>query len=105
MAVRLNCWIVAMWLWVLGHCKHYAWIRRSYSFKGYLPHFGIAEHGGWKYLRVVEYIPPKKKWTRKNFLVAFEGSYRVWHFRLVSVRRHASKELAMADFYFHNSKE
>jgi hypothetical protein len=27
------------------------------------------------------------------------------HYRLVAVRRHPSKELAMADYYFHNIQE
>lgn len=33
-------------------------------------------------------------------LIMFNGSYRVWHVRIASVRRWATKEQAMADFYF-----
>ena len=32
MAMRMNCWIVAMWLWAASHGRQYAWIRRSHHF-------------------------------------------------------------------------
>lgn len=96
----LNCWIVAMWLWLLSHGRRYLWVIRSHSFRGLIPHFGVAERCGWRYLRAIEYIPPKSKlWTSKNVLIAFDGSYRVWHFRVEAVRRFATKEQALMDFY------
>ncbi len=96
-----NCWIVAMWLWAASEMKSYAWIRRSYAFLRAIPHFGVAEAIGWRYLRTIEFIPPKRRlWTRKNWLLCFEGSYRVCHFRLVAVRRWATKEEALADLYW-----
>jgi len=96
-----NCWIVAMWIWLAGHCRNYAWIRRSHSFHGLIPHFGTAERAGWRYLRIIEYIPPKRDlWSRRNLLVLFDGHYRVWHVRVTSVRRWATREQALADLYF-----
>lgn len=98
--VMLNCWLVAMWLWLLGHCRQYAWIRRSHAFRGLIPHFGFAEQCGWRYLRVIEYIPPKRVlWSRRNLLFAFDGCYRVWHFRLQAVRKHPTKAMALNDFW------
>ena len=85
-----------MWIWAVGHCRQYAWIRRSHAFRGLVPHFGYAEQGGWRYLKVVEYVPPKRKlWTKDNLLIGFRGTYRVWHFRLVAVERYATKTAAM----------
>lgn len=99
--VMLNCWLVAMWLWLIGHCRQYAWVRRSHSFGGLIPHFGIAESRGWKMLRVIEYVPPKRKlWSRDNWLIGFRGTYRVYHFRLIGIARHESKEQAMLDLYW-----
>ena len=94
-----NCWLVAMWIWGMSWFKSYAFIRRSLSLKGLVPHFGNAHHAGWKYLRVVEYVPPKRDlWTRRNVLLLFEGHYRVWHLRVKRVRRWETREAAMADY-------
>jgi hypothetical protein len=96
-----NCWLVAMWLWLATACKSYAWIRRSHAFRGRIPHFGFADVVSWKHLRVIEYIPPKKHlWTRRNLLLLFEGEYRVWHFKVVAVRRWNTHAEAMADHGF-----
>lgn len=90
-----------MSLWFLGHCRQYVWVRRSHSFFGLIPHFGIAERAGWRYIKIIEYVPPKRDlWTSRNVLVCFEGHYRVWHVRVESVRRLATREQALADFYF-----
>lgn len=95
-----NCWLVAMWIWLAGHCRQYAWIRRSHSFGGLIPHFGIAERLGWRYLRVIEYVPPKADLgTRRNLLLLFSGHYRVWHLRVLAVRRWPSRDLAQGDFF------
>lgn len=88
-----------MWIWAASMFRQYAWVRRSHAFRGTIPHFGAARHGRWKSLKVIEYIPPKKKlWTRKNMLLLFDGSYRVWHFRIYRVRRHKTHRAAMEDF-------
>lgn len=52
-------------------------------------------------MRAIEYIPPKRDlWTRRNKLILFDGTYRVWHFRVAAVRRWATKEQALADIYW-----
>ena len=69
------------------------------------PHFGIAERAGWRTLRIIEYVPPKRAlWTRRNCLVLFEGHYRVWHVRVAAVRRWATREQALADHYRGNTR-
>jgi len=94
-----NCWIAAMWIWAAGMFRQYAWVRRSHSFGGMVPHFGAARSGRWKSLKVIEYIPPRGVlWTPKNKLLLFAGSYRVWHFRISKVRRHRTHREAMEDF-------
>jgi len=90
----LNCIIVALWIWVSGHCKQYLWTRRSLSFHGVIPHAGVAMRWGYRGLATIEYIPPKKL-SMKNFLLLFRGYYRVWKFELVSVRRFQTKQEAM----------
>jgi len=102
MAMRLNCWIVAMWLWAASHGKQYAWIRRSHAFRGLIPHFGFSERIGLRLYRSIEYRPSKGP---ASFVLAFHGTWIVTHYKMVAVRRHASKELAMADFYFRNIQE
>ena len=101
MARLANCWIVAMWLWLAGGMRGYAWIRRSFAFRRMLPHFGTGEAIGWRHVRIVEYVPPKSRlWSRENVLVLFRGEYRVWHLRAVSVRRYDSMAAALADIYW-----
>ncbi len=96
-----NCWLVAMWIWFASRMRHYAWITRSHSFRGVIPHFGTANVAGWRMFKVIEFVPPKRDlWTRRNWLLVFDGHYRVWHLRVVSVRRWETKEQALADTYF-----
>lgn len=85
-----------MWLWVGGRCKQYVWLRRSHHFRGLIPHFGFSERIGIRRFRSIEYRPPK---GRASFVLAFHGTWVVTHYKMVAVRRHASKELAIADFY------
>jgi len=100
----LNCWIVALWLWVptlFTPDRRYIWSRKSYSFKGRVPHAGVAQAIGWKSLAVIEYIPPKHDlWTRRNILILFAGKYRVWRLRVEEVRRFDSRAEALAFAYF-----
>ena len=101
MVKRLNCWVVAMWLWLSYHGHTYAWIRRSHAFWGLIPHFGHAERLGFRMFRSIEYRPPKgRRWTTDDFVLAFNGHYLVVHYKVVSVRRWATKEQALADHYF-----
>jgi len=98
---RLNCWIVAMWLWLAASGKTYVWIRRSHAFYGLIPHFGHSERLGLRRFRSIEYRPPKgRRWTKDDFVLAFSGHYIVTHYRIVAVRRWATKEQALADHFF-----
>lgn len=83
----LNCWLVAMWIWVASRMRALVWTRRSLHFGGLVPHFGTAHRSGWRRGFVVEYIPPKGAlWSRRNVLVLFDGRYRVWELRAVRCR-------------------
>lgn len=99
MRVPLNCLIVAGWLWLAslgGKSRRYAWTRRSYKFKGAVPHAGVAEAFAWKTMSVIEYIPNKQEFPSwRNFMVLFFGRYRVWRMRVVAVRRFKTRGEAL----------
>ena len=102
----LNCWLVAMWLWLQTRGHQYAWIRRSHAFRGLIPHFGYSERLGLRRFRSIEYRPPKgRRWSKDDFVIAFAGHYVVTHYSVVSVRRWATKEQALADKYFPKNKK
>ena len=100
MRLPLNCLIVAAWLWLAGFKskgRRYVWKRRSYRFKGAVPHAGIAEAFSWKTISVIEYIPNKHEFPSwRNFLILFVGRYRVWKLRPVSVRRFKTRREALS---------
>ncbi len=101
MKPMLNCWIVAMWLWIQSRGRSLLWIRRSRASSGTLPHFGTVDRTGFRSFRSIEYIPPKNRlWSRQDKGILFCGHYVVEHYRLISVRRWATKEQALADIYF-----
>lgn len=93
-----------MWLWLAswgGKRRRYIFLRWSYAFRGFVPHFGAGEGVRWKSLAIIEFVPPKRDFgTVRNFLILFRGQYRVWHFRALEVRRFDSHEEAMAFAYF-----
>lgn len=99
MARRLNCWCVAMWLWLRSCGKQYAWTRRSHAFGGWVPHFGYAERHGVRTLKIIEYVPPKnRRWRRGgDWVLFFPGHYRVTYMRIVAVRRRYSLADTVAD--------
>lgn len=98
--MMLNCWLVAMWLWIQSHGRSLIWIRRSHSFFGLLPHFGTSERLGFRAFRSVEYVPPRHRlWSRQDKGLLFCGHYVVKHYKLIAVRRWATKEQAIADRY------
>ncbi len=100
MAARLNCWIAAMWIWLMGHAMQYAWIRRSHAFGGWIPHFGYAERCGFRRFRSIEYRPPKnRRWTSADRVILFEGEWLGVHYRAVAIRRWPTKDMAMIDFW------
>jgi hypothetical protein len=102
MKKRLNCWIVAMTMWLMTHGRQYAIVRRSHAFHGLIPHFLFGTRAGWKKIVVIEYVPPPKKqrW-RTDFVLCFPGSYRVWEFRLTGVHRCATEEQALTGVFGH----
>lgn len=95
----LNCLIVAGWFWLAslgGKGRRYVWTRRSYSFHGVIPHGGVAEAVAWKTLSVIEYIPNKQDFPSfRNFLVLFQGRYRVWRLRVEEVGRFNTRQEAL----------
>lgn len=93
----LNCWIVAIWLWAASRGRALIWMRRSLHFRGVIPHAGTCHHAGRRRMRMVEYIPCKAAlWSRRNFVFLFDGTYRVWEFRAVRVRRFSSMRAVRA---------
>lgn len=93
----LNCWLVAMWIWLASRMRAYVWTRRSLHLRGLVPHFGTAHPGGFRRGVVIEYIPPRRALgTLRNLVVLFRGDYRVWEFRAVRVRRCTTLADAMA---------
>ena len=99
---RLNCWLVAMSLWLMTHGKQYAAVRRSHAFRGKIPHFLYAYAVGWRYFKVIEFVPIKNLETgkRSRFFFWFPGKFRVIHCRIESVRCWATEAQALADYYF-----
>lgn len=102
----LNCWLVAMWLWLQSHGKQYAWLRRSHAFNGLIPHFGYSERTGLRRFRSIEYRPPKGRlWSEDDLGLIFSGHYVVIHHEIIAVRRWATREQALADHYFPKNKK
>lgn len=90
----LNCFLVAVALWIEGGCRQYLWTRRSRSCRGLLPHFGTAQQLPGRRVRIVEYIPPRRDALDGGLL--FQGEYRVWHLRVTDVRRFTDRAEALA---------
>jgi len=96
MRSRLNCWLVAMWLWA-GSCgKQYVWVRRSHLLHGLVPHFGFAESHDGEIFKVIEYIPPhNRRFPRgSDCVLLFPGHYRVTYLRVTAVVRRATLKRA-----------
>lgn len=89
-----NCLIVAVALWIEGGCRQWLGVRRSRPCRGLLPHFGAAHHGRWRNVRVIEYIPSRHASLDSGLL--FQGEYRVWHLRVMDVRRFTDRAEALA---------
>ena len=86
--MRLNCVLVAGWLWWRGRLRSGVGVKRSEGLKGLIPH---TFHLQWRRdsrLVVVDYIPRRRKHRFKDngdvFLV-FHGLYRVRIYRQESV--------------------
>lgn len=82
---RLNCLIVALRLWLASRGRSIFGVRRSEGLGGLVPHaLVIRERGAW--LTVVDYVPRKRKasfFGRGDFVLLFNGKYRVRRYRLV----------------------
>ena len=82
---RLNCWIVAMRFWLSSRGRSIFGVRRSEGLGGLVPHaLVIRERGAW--LTVIDYVPRKRKMSffgRGDFVLLFNGRYRVRHYRLM----------------------
>lgn len=98
---RLNCWIVAMWLWL--YSKGYVWasVRRSHWYRGFIPHFSIFRNPG-RFCLHVEYIPDRRKGSSKtmNTLIPlFRGIYKVTLYKKISTSTSVDYYLAIANTY------
>jgi len=86
-----NCWFVAIYLWMKSRCKFALFTRRSYSFKGVVPHSGVIQHIKGRVFVVIEYKPPLNElWTWRNLLILFSGKYKVTTCRAESVKHFES---------------
>lgn len=93
-----NCIIVAVVIWLRAwRIKPYIFVRRSFSFRGVVPHSGAVIPIGFRRLAVIEACPPKADlWSARNMLVFFEPSYRVWIVTPISVERYPTLTAAMS---------
>ena len=98
---RLNCWIVAMHLWLMSRGRGYSIVTRSHAFGGKIPHFLYGRITGWGKLQVIEYVPPKNQRWRTDFVFCFPGSYRVWDLQVIGVHRCATEEQALTGIFGH----
>lgn len=84
MRLPLNCWLVAMWIWLRANGRPWAAVRRSRSLRGAVPHFGViapCEDG----LYLLEYIPRRPKLEKSgsgDSWPLFHGKYRLARYRL-----------------------
>lgn len=89
---KLNCWIVAMRMWVRHRAHTAIWVKRSRRFHGLIPHFGTLEHVGGRTVVIQDYIPPLNELgTKENLVVCFQGTHRVTVLRVTQVKRFATE--------------
>lgn len=87
MRPRLNCLLVALWLWVGSRGRAWLWLRRSESLRGLIPHLGIVRERG-RELVVIDYIPRIRKSRLAGpgaSIALFDGLYRVRRYKLTSI--------------------
>lgn len=98
---RLNCWVVAMYLWGSTRAKDWVGTRRSLWFRGLIPHFASFRIRA-KHLTMVEYVPNRQKGEPRgdgDWLIVFPGVYRVTvYYRVVEVTSHDYEEAVRAAF-------
>lgn len=87
MRPRLNCLLVAAWLWIRSRGRSAIWMRRSEGKRGRIPHLGIFRERG-RELIVVDYIPRRRKSSLADAgqsPLVFDGLYRVRRYTLTAV--------------------
>lgn len=86
--MKLNCLIVAAYLWWQGGMRSAIGVRRSEGLRGAVPHFfHVKERRGRTEVVLVDYIPRRRKHSflgRGDSVLAFDGVYRVRIYRLVA---------------------
>lgn len=86
--MRLNCVIVALWLWWRSRLKTGLGVKRSDGLRGMVPHMFHLKWRQDSRLVVVDYIPRRRKHQfsdEGDSFVVFDGMYRVRIFRQTSV--------------------
>lgn len=82
----LNCWIVAMRLWLQEKGVYPVAIRSSHVWR-FIPHFIATLPGRWRHFYAIDFVPPRRvRWTRLDFVMLFRGRYRVVEYRVKSIR-------------------
>lgn len=86
--MRLNCVLVAVWLWWRSRLKSGVGVKRSEGLKGLIPHMFHLQWRKDSRLVVVDYIPRRRKHRFTgdgDTFVIFHGLYRVRIYRQESV--------------------
>lgn len=86
--MRLNCVLVAVWLWWRSRLKSGVGVKRSEGLKGLIPHMFHLQWRRDNRLVVVDYIPRRRKHQIKDdgdSFIVFDGLYRVRIYRQESV--------------------
>ena len=90
MRLKLNCFLIAVYLWFRGRLKGGFGVKRSVGLKGLIPHFFHVKEHGVKELVIVDYIPRtrKSRFTevgQGDSFVLFEGLYRVRVYKQIGI--------------------
>lgn len=85
--MRLNCILVALWLWWRNRFRSGLGVRRSVGPRGLIPHFFHVQEDG-DVLVVIDYIPRRRKarfTDDGDSFVVFRGLFRVRTYRLQAI--------------------
>ena len=76
--MRINCLLVAVWLWLRGRAHGWLCVRRSASLGGLIPHLAHIEQSGLDWV-LTEYVPRNRKGigvAQPDTALLFRGRYR-----------------------------